>query len=269
VVSGNSEKQLKLWETATARPLWSIETKAGEISAVAVSPDGTIIAVGGSEKSVHLYAVADGKWMKSFEMSESKIRDVAFSADGRLVWAAGQDGVVRAWDAATGRESCSWRSQTGWGGWRSIAFSPDNKMALAAFEKELRLYETATGQLVRLFKGHDGTVRSVAFTPDGRHIVSGADDKTVRLWETATAKEIRVMRGHGKMVLKVAVSPDGRFAASASEDDTVRLWKLWDDAPDTPAPPRSDNPVRPQQGGFGATSGAAAHKRSGESIDEA
>jgi len=69
-------------------------------------------------------------------------------------------------------------------------------------------------------------VSSVAFSPDGRHALSGSDDKTLRLWEVASGKELRRFKGHTGEVRSVAFSPDGRHALSGSNDNTLRLWEV-------------------------------------------
>ena len=65
---------------------------------------------------------------------------------------------------------------------------------------------------------------SVAYSPDGRRIVSGSRDKTVRVWDAASGAELACLRGHEELVSSVAYSPDGRRIVSGSADKTVRVW---------------------------------------------
>jgi WD40 repeat protein len=80
---------------------------------------------------------------------------------------------------------------------RSVAFSPDGAQVLSGSEdKPLKLWETATGRLIRTFEGHSAWVDSVAFAPDGARVLSGSTDKTLKLWETASGRLIIQHRSH-------------------------------------------------------------------------
>jgi WD40 repeat protein len=72
--------------------------------------------------------------------------------------------------------------------------------------------------------GHSSIVSSVAFSPDGKTIVSGSFDNTLKLWDAATGRELRTLSGHSDTVCSVAFSPDGRTIVSGSDDGTLKLW---------------------------------------------
>jgi WD40 repeat protein len=70
---------------------------------------------------------------------------------------------------------------------------------------------------------YDDSANSVAFSPDGKYVVSSGDT-TARVWEAATGKEVARMT-HDDFVRSVAFSPDGKYVVSGSYDSTVRVWE--------------------------------------------
>ncbi|KAJ7510809.1 WD40 repeat-like protein, partial [Mycena galericulata] len=79
--------------------------------------------------------------------------------------------------------------------------------------------------LQKLIRGHTDSVGSVAFSPDGRWIVSGSNDKTVCIWDSETGAALgQPFTGHTNSVLSVAFSSDGKQIVSGSRDRTVRIW---------------------------------------------
>jgi WD40 repeat protein len=106
----------------------------------------------------------------------------------------------------------------------SVAFSPDGTRVLSGGGGEVKLWDAATGALIRTFEGPSGGVSSVAFSPDGGRILSGSADKTIRLWDAATGALIRTFEGHAGGVGSAAFSPDGTRVLSGSADKTIRLW---------------------------------------------
>src|SRR5262249_13973697 len=138
---------------------------------------------------------------------------VAFSRDGRLALSAAggfeegpgapalaPDNTLRVWDGGTGAPL---RRLDGFrGGIAAAAFSPDGRLALVAAagraaggaftpggDFDLSLWDLRAGRAVRVLKGHRNEVLCLAFSPDGRHAVSGGKDKVVRVWEVGTGRE--------------------------------------------------------------------------------
>jgi hypothetical protein len=88
----------------------------------------------------------------------------------------------------------------------------------------LKVWDAATGKESFTLNGHKGRVWSVAWSPDGKRIVSGSFDGTLKVWDVATGLETLTLRGHTGFVFSVDWSPDGKRLVSGSRDNTLRIW---------------------------------------------
>jgi WD40 repeat protein len=75
-----------------------------------------------------------------------------------------------------------------------------------------------------LQSGHGANISALAFSPDGKYLVSASEDATLKLWDPISGAEMRTLRGHSNVVTALAVNADGREIASASLDHTLRVW---------------------------------------------
>jgi WD40 repeat protein len=108
----------------------------------------------------------------------------------------------------------------------AVAFSPNGAQVLSGSrDKTLKLWDTASGHMIRTFVGHSEPIVSVAFSPDGARVLSGGDDKTMKLWDVQTGQLLHSFM-HSGWVVSVAFSPDGKRVLSGSDDKTLKLWDV-------------------------------------------
>jgi hypothetical protein len=97
------------------------------------------------------------------------------------------------------------------------ATSPDGKQIAAGSDKTIKVFDAQTGRELRSFAGHTDKVTALAYSPDGKLLVSGGADKSVQAWDVATGKLIWKFAGGGA-VAAIAFSPDGRTVGAAQAD---------------------------------------------------
>jgi WD40 repeat protein len=259
LASASWDHTVRLWDQATGRELRRFVGHTSAVMCAAFSPDGKTLVSGGNggdPGNVRVWDTATGKERLSLKAHDgSVVEAVAVSPDGQT-FASGGGGngavTLALWDLATGKEL---RQLGGKGnGVNAVAFSPDGKVLAAAYGSRgwfgrppvappvpggfVRLWDVRTGKELHTLKGHGNGVRSVAFAPDGKRLVSGSHDGTVRVWDAASGKELRKVdvpvrgrpsdpKGMGMDrggVYAVAFSRDGEAVASGDYDGTVYVW---------------------------------------------
>ncbi len=232
-----TEPPIRLWDVRAGKPLLKLGDGTGRPSAVAVSPDGGLVAAGNEDSSVTLWDTRDGKVVREFRASA--VRCLCFSPDGKALaaglWKSGGGtggGTLRLWDVAGGQERCAFDVRETLTG---VAFSPDGKVLACGngYRQDafVTLWDAGTGAELCRHEGHRDSSGAIAFSPDGKLVASGSGslawtDKSVHVWEAATGRLIRRFTGHAGDVAGVAFSPDGLSVASGGGDSTILLWDV-------------------------------------------
>src|SRR5262245_966887 len=108
-----------------------------------------------------------------------------------------------------------------------LAFSPDGtSLASCSYDRQVKLWDPATGKLQRELKDHSDSVYGVAWKPDGKLLASVAADRTVKIWDPATGTRLYSLGDSIDWVYAVAWAPDGKRIAAAGVDKSIRLWDI-------------------------------------------
>ncbi|MBO0765403.1 MAG: caspase family protein [Hyphomicrobiaceae bacterium] len=232
-----------------------VENKAGFEADLAAKPPGTeiklIVRRGASERRLTVVLAAEPTPIPGAEAMPilqldtgghmARVRDLAFTPDGSFIVSAGEDKVIRVWNWHKGVTARTIRGQSGPGGKGKIdamALSPDGRWLAASgyFDTacsdpceaaSIRLYDFASGELKALLEGHRDAVVSLAFSPDGKKLISGSVDQSAMIWDVERATPLHRLKGHPDYISALAFTPDGARAVTAS-GKTLRLWRVAD-----------------------------------------
>lgn len=109
---------------------------------------------------------------------------------------------------------------------RALALSPDGRLLAATDDYAIQIYDADTMRRLRTLVGHQGRVDAIAFTPDGRHLVSGSWDKTIRFWDPEAGEEVAAHDWEIGPIRTLAISPDGLIGAASGDRGTIVLWDV-------------------------------------------
>jgi WD40 repeat protein len=150
---------------------------------------------------------------------------------GRL-YAGSDDGALYVFDLAAPKKEAVAR-WTGHQNYVAAVAAVGRWIVSGSYDRRLLWWDSAAGSVVRTVDAHDGWVRDLVATPDGRCVVSVGDDMLVKVWEAETGRLVRTLAGHAPRtpqghvtaLYAVAVSRDGKYLASADRIGDVRVWE--------------------------------------------
>jgi len=186
--------EVKRWKTSDGSLQRSFEGHLDAAYALAVSPDGKLIATGAYDQKIRLWDTATGKEVALLKGHNGAVNGLSFRPDGKVLASASADRTVKLWSIPTGQRletlSQPTKEQT------SVVFSADGKQLFAAgSDNRIRLWNISadakegTNKIVTSRFAHEGGILRLALSLDGKLLASTSTDKSLKLWNTADLTE--------------------------------------------------------------------------------
>lgn len=262
LVSGSSDRTVRVWDLVSGWSNPTLNSFQGGVNSVAWSPDGRYVATGSNEPNNTLRIWSTATWKPLFMVdpalnapNEASINSLSWSPDGRRI-AVGLQGST-----TNGIRPDSWVKIYEVGSWQNTAtltypdgvsgvvWSPDGKRVAFGAEGPgnsnlgaIVTWDPSSGSAkvngssidksnknINILSISDGTVMSLAWSPNGKLIASAAmalRADEVRIWDATTGQNTATFTGHTATVQSVAWSPDSKRIASGGSDMTVKVWDI-------------------------------------------
>lgn len=232
---------------------------------IAVSPDGSMIAVAGKKKEIYVYFASNGKLKFILDGHKDEVSAIEFSPDGKYLASGSYDRMLNLWNAKEGVLLRSFHAPNG--EIYAISFSPDSeRIAFGGTEKNLWIvnineselsakkvfqsessiravdwspdgsmtivsdsaggvYLLKSGQVLKSFKNHREPVIALKFLKDNIHFISTGYDKKLLVWDIESDVPVSVL-DHWDAFFDLDVSADGTLAAASTRDGIIKLINL-------------------------------------------
>jgi WD40 repeat protein len=219
--------EIQLWDIHSRKLLRTMRGHHDCIYSVAFSPDGKLLASGSYDKLIKLWDPVSGKQLRTLKDHIDAVFAVAFSPDGKWLASGSQDNSVKIWDVATGERLYTLSDPVD--GISTIAFSPSGKqIAAAGYDMHIYIWNLAQtgGTLAQSLIADEGSILQIAWSPDGKRIITSSSDGSIRIRDAATLDPIGTIPHQSDWVDAMGLSRDGKWLAAGRFDGTLSVYSM-------------------------------------------
>ena len=226
--------EMKIWDVEKRTPLRTIAGHADCIYAVEFTPDGKAVATASYDKLIKLWDVESGKEIRTLKDHIDAVYALAFTPDGKRLVSASADRGVKVWDVASGERLYTLSDATD--GLNALAVDPAGKrVAAGGLDRTIRVWSLGekSGTLLNSLIAHEDAILQLAWSPDGKYLVSSAADKEVKVFQADDLTLVKTLR-QPDWALSLGFAPDGKSFAVGRFDGSYEIYRGGESGAEAP-----------------------------------
>lgn len=233
--------QATLWSISENKPVRQFAGHRDILYAAALTLDGKLLATGSYDRQIILWNAETGEQVRTMKGHNDAIYDLAFNPEGTVLASASGDQTVKLWQVSTGVRldtlSQPLKEQL------CVSFSPDGKAVVAGgVDNRLRVWKLMSAEVPQINPlllsrfAHEGPLVQLAFSKDGKQLVSVSEDRTVKLWDATTYTQIYVYEKQPDITAALAWSPAGNQFVLGRMDGSLQFYPVHQGSASAQAP---------------------------------
>src|SRR5579883_477238 len=230
IATVTATRNVQIWDVPSGEERAKLRGATGQLTSVAFSQDGKRLAAGGVDGNpervgkAFVWDVATERLLTKVDVPDTPTFAIAFSPDNQFLATGGPDGLARQWELPGGKQKNAIRAK---GSVLSLAYSSGRRILAAGTDTgSIVLLDPESAEEIGRLLGHTGMCRALAFSDDGKRLVSGGVNRTVKEWDVSAKKELTTLRQDEAprelpAPLAIAATPDGSLVAVATEEGVI------------------------------------------------
>lgn len=223
LLSGSSDKTLKIWDALSGSCLTTLEGHSSSIQSCRWSANNEKLASGSNDNTLKIWDAQNGQCLATLEGHSGPVNACDWSPDCERLLSGSSDNTLKIWDTKSAQclQTLIGHSELV----IACAWSPDgSKLLSASLDKTLKIWDAQRRRCMLTLQGHSKSVTACTWSPDGSKLLSGSSDNTLKVWDAITGQCLHTLQGHSDSINACSWSPNGRKLLSASHDQTLRVW---------------------------------------------
>jgi WD40 repeat protein len=216
--------EVRIWDVDKRAEVRVLQGHNDCIYAAAFAPDSNLLATSSYDKLIKLWDVSAGKEIRTLKDHIDAVYALAFAPGGKRLLSAAADRTVKVWDTASGERLFTLSDALD--GLNTLALDPTGaKVAAAGLDKSIRIWSLGekSGAMVQSLIAHEDAILKLAWSPDGKFLVSTAADKTLKMFNAVDLTEVKSFARQPDWVLGLAFAPDGKSFAAGRYDGSLAI----------------------------------------------